>query len=298
MAVDLGGTGVTVNNPNAGNCPSVPCCNGEDSSGGDCEGCLLAANNLSDLGNVQTALQNLGITFPISISLGGTGASDAPNARNNLGLEIGVDVQAYCAALADICALSLVEGDIFYVNATGHIVRLPRGTNGQWLTLSSNIPAWATLPTVSISYALLQDQKANGNDGGDFNATVWETRVLNTEVDDPDGIVTLAANEFTLGAGKYRIKARAPAYSVNLHKARLYNVTDAVVEDYGGSMYAPASTGGMNDSVIDSYLSLAGSKTFRIEHRCSNSVATNGRGVASSFGVTEVYTSVEILKIG
>lgn len=50
------------------------------------------------------------------------------------------------ADLTEIAALSNVSGDILYTNATPAWARLAKGSNGQFLTLSSGFPAWADLP--------------------------------------------------------------------------------------------------------------------------------------------------------
>ena len=50
---------------------------------------------------------------------------------------------------------------------------------------------------------------------------------MNTEAFDPDGIVTLSSNQFTLQAGSYFINAMAPAQSVVNHQLRLRNITDS-----------------------------------------------------------------------
>ena len=48
--------------------------------------------------------------------------------------------------------------------------------------------------------------------GGTFTSGAFRTRDSNTEVADPDNIVSISSNQFTLGAGNYLIEASAPAY--------------------------------------------------------------------------------------
>ena len=54
----------------------------------------------------------------VSVSEGGTGASTAEQARINLGLEIGADVQAWDADLDAIAALSHADGNFIVGNGT------------------------------------------------------------------------------------------------------------------------------------------------------------------------------------
>ena len=52
-----------------------------------------------------------GLTTALSIAQGGTGATTALAATQNLNVEVGVDVQAYDAGLADIAGLAVTDGN-------------------------------------------------------------------------------------------------------------------------------------------------------------------------------------------
>ena len=118
------------------------------------------------LGSIATqAADNVAITggsvtdiTDIAVADGGTGASDIATARINLGLEIGVDVQAYDADLADLAdgelSASKVENNEYFITSAG--------TSGQvWTSDGDGVGDWATNSAASningLSDALVED---------------------------------------------------------------------------------------------------------------------------------------------
>ena len=176
------------------------------------------------------------------------------------------------------------------------------GTSGQVLTSQGNssAPTWAT-PSGGLfaSYAQVCDRKSSGSHGGSFSSGDWRTRELNTEAFDPDGIVTLSSNQFTLQAGSYFINAMAPAQSVVNHQLRLRNITDSNNALFGFSAYASQSSGNATDdndyAFLKGRITLSGAKTFELQHRCNTT--RNGAGFGQPTGYAEeTYASVEIYK--
>lgn len=107
-------------------------------------GDLLAANNLSDLANADTALTNLGGgTKGIAIFKDTTTLA----VQTELGLRPNIDVQAYDALLKDIADMTMSAGDLMYYDGTD-IVQLAAGTEGEFLRQgASNTPEWGTPST-------------------------------------------------------------------------------------------------------------------------------------------------------
>lgn len=143
------------------------------------------------------------------------------------------------------------------------------------------------------SYALIRDEKSAGSNGGTFTSGAWRTRDLNTESFDPDGIVSISANQFTLGAGTYFIYARAPAYSCDHHQAKIANIsdtTDAII----GAKYSINAVNVVVDAIVQGRITIAATKTFELQHQCQTTKTTDGFGTGFSFSVVEVYSEVQI----
>lgn len=141
------------------------------------------------------------------------------------------------------------------------------------------------------------EQQTAATQSGTCTAGSWFTRTLNTVRVNTISGASLASNQFTLPAGTYLIRASAPAFNVDRHKIRLYNVTDATDVVYGTSAYSGSAASYANDrSEIFTSFTITGSKALRIEHRCQTTQASNGLGVESDFA-TEVYTTLEITQI-
>lgn len=144
-----------------------------------------------------------------------------------------------------------------------------------------------------FQYAYVKDIKPSGTNGGTPVAG-WNTRELNTiETNIPD--FTLSSNRINFPSGVYKVTASAPANSVGRHKILLYNVTDSETVIVGSNAYSNISYGAHNLSILQGILNISNPKSFEIHHYITSPA---GIGYATNAGVDEVYTQVEIFKIG
>lgn len=184
-----------------------------------------------------------------------------------------------------------------YVAAAGDVVEVYALTTTTFrLTILKANGAALTQP----KYAIVSDHKASGSSGGTFTSGAWRTRDINTEDYDPDGIVSISANQFTLAAGTYIIEWSAPAFLVNAHATRLYNITTTAVSKSGSSEYASVTYQGHTRSGGAHVITLAGATVFEIQHQCQSTAASQGLGsaVGGVFTVDyELYTEVRITKL-
>ena len=146
------------------------------------------------------------------------------------------------------------------------------------------------------SYAILEHQESDGTAGGTLTQDAWRTRPLNTEVADPDGIVSISSNQFTLQAGTYLIEWRMPGYNCETWQSRLQNITDGSTVGQGESHY----TRGLYHQDWGegaARVTISGAKAFEIQQYAYSTQSTNGMGFATSNSTgTEVYGRVKIYK--
>ena len=174
------------------------------------------------------------------------------------------------------------------------------GSNGQYIkTDGSGNFAFATLPDSGkfVSYAIIADQKATDAAGGSSSTGSFNTRDLNTELADPDGIVSISSNQFTLQAGTYLIKASAPAYNAQRHQCLIWNVTDSSSVAIGTSEYCHNAASVQTRSFAIGRTTISSAKVFDIRQRVDVASDTFGLGVESNFDtLASIYTIVEIYK--
>lgn len=146
------------------------------------------------------------------------------------------------------------------------------------------------------SYAIICDEKAADTNGGSFSASTWQTRDLNTEIADPDSIVSISSNQFTLGAGTYLIEAEATAKEVNRHILRIYNATSTSVVAYGMSAHASSGGSVTDTATVTARVTITGNTAFEIQHWGQSSRSDYGLGFANDASVVNKYTIVKIFK--
>jgi len=145
--------------------------------------------------------------------------------------------------------------------------------------------------------ASMIDSKPSGTDGGTFTSGSWQTRDLNTLIDPNSIIQSFSSNQFVLADGVYEIQAYVPAFRVDVHKAKLYDITNSADILIGNPCFAVNTQNITNHSIITGIFTVVGFTTYEIQHQCTTTFAGTGFGYSAGFGVTETYTQVIIKKL-
>lgn len=157
--------------------------------------------------------------------------------------------------------------------------------------------AWATVGPNVTQQAIFSEQQASGTNGGTFTAGSYVKRVLNTTNVNTITGCSLASSVITLTAGTYTIIGQAPGYKVDRHKIRLQNTTATSTIELGCTSQSENATNNMTWSFVQSTLTITGSTTIELQHRCITTNATVGLGLNDGFGDNEVYAQIWITRI-
>ena len=166
---------------------------------------------------------------------------------------------------------------------------------------------WVTPPsTPSVafsSYAYLYERQSTNTDGGSATGgdySNYDVRVLNQE-EDPDGIVSLASNQFTLEAGTYFIQWCCPGYNIDVFNTKIFNTTDGEDVKYSNTMRSDDNADNLLTVWGAGTVTISGTKTFEI--RQHNQTANSGSGLGIRSGYAEntganssIYSQVWIFK--
>lgn len=208
---------------------------------------------------------------------------------------------------------------IGYVRSTAAITRgnyLVSSTTVKQASASTNIPALQYLAqaletTASAGLVLcyvqgkgggnratIADQKAAATAGGASVDDTWTTRVLNTEIADPAGIVTIASNQFTPIAGVFNVKVESPFVSGAVNSSvriRLRNVTGATVLKVS-SNFSMILSGGSAMATLEQVIVANGTDAFDVQYFMDvGARVTNGLGKEVNEPATvETYTVIEL----
>jgi hypothetical protein len=166
--------------------------------------------------------------------------------------------------------------------------------------VSGNVLTAAQLNGVVDNFAdiaIFNETQASGTNGGTFTSGSYVKRTLNTTVVNNITGCSIASSVITLPAGTYHAFASATAFAVNNHKCKLRDTTSSTNIQIGTTMYTESTDSVTSLSEVQAYFTLTGVTTIELQHQCASTKATNGFGVQSGFGDSEVYSQITIIRV-
>ncbi len=236
-----------------------------------------AADNVTITGGSVTGITD------ITVADGGTGASDVATARSNLGLEIGVDVQAYDADLADLAdgtlSASKVENNEFFITSAG--------TNGQiWTSDGDGAGGWG-------------DNTAATNINGLTDALVEDTGSMYVG-NDPSS--TTDAADYNLAVGVTALDAVTTGdYNTALGYSSLTdNTTGTSNAAYGSQSLFKNTTGNRNTAFghQSMHQNTEGSHNTAVGYLTLKNTTANSNTAVGNLAMTENISGVDNVALG
>jgi hypothetical protein len=176
-------------------------------------GALQASNNLSDVASAATSLTNLGGT---TVGKAVFTAASAAAAQQAMDVEVGVDVQAYDAQLADIAGLTPTDNGVVIGNGTNFVVESGATLKTSLgLTIGTDVQAYdADTAKTDVAQTFTAPQRGTvttDNDGS------FDLSVTNNFACTPTGSITLTFTNMTAGQSGFILLVNGSNYTVAAH---------------------------------------------------------------------------------
>lgn len=247
----------------------------------------MNANTFWGNTNNTTALPSMVSTSYFLIS--SNNLSDVPNkatARTNLGLAIGVNVEAWSPALDSIAGLSTVANNLIYTTATNTYSVIAPAASSVLITSSGNVPSLSqTLPTTvqsNITQLGAQSQALNMNSHKVTNVT---------DPTDPQDAATMAYVSAQTGSF-LPLAGGTMSGVIDMGNHKIINLTDPTAsKDVVNLEFLTAQ--------LDSYLPLTGGTMSGLINMGSNKITnlaspTSGTDAANRAYVDSVATGFAV----
>jgi hypothetical protein len=176
-------------------------------------GFLSSTNNLSDVASAATSLTNLGGT---TVGKAVFTAASAAAAQQAMDVEVGVDVQAYDAQLADIAGLTPTDNGVVIGNGTNFVVESGATLKTSLgLTIGTDVQAYdADTAKTDVAQTFTAPQRGTvttDNDGS------FDLSVTNNFACTPTGSITLTFTNMTAGQSGFILLVNGSNYTVAAH---------------------------------------------------------------------------------
>lgn len=153
----------------------------------------------------------------------------------------------------------------------------------------------AAAQSSTLGILVAMDVKANATEGGDVTTGSWQTRTLNTSVQNSITGASLASDTITLPAGNYLILGHAAVGNSLSTRLRFKSTTTATVVN---GVNAHGLDANVRDATVSGYLTIAAAEAFKLEYYANSSGDTTnqGRALAGESG-SEYYACLTILSL-
>jgi hypothetical protein len=214
-------------------------------SGGTINGVTFVSGAVTISGGTISGITDL------AIADGGTGASTAANARVNLGLNIGSNVQAYSSSLGQLATAFDTSNVFAYSSASGVIATGPVGATG--LAVLSGSSASGIRSTIGLGSIAVQNANSVNISGGAISGVTLASSAVSIAGGTISGITDLAISDGGTGASTasgartnlgLTIGSNVQAYSSSLNQlSTAFNTSNVFVYSSASGVVATGAVG-------------------------------------------------------